>query len=74
MKKKIQKPKKISKKAKLYFLSVCDSKGKQQHLLHSTNYDSLLVEGMDLAKEVKGTWTIFDSWGRQIDGNIVASY
>ena len=56
-------------KPKMYILCMQDSNGQIQQVLSSENYDLLLVEGLEICKETKLFYTIFDTLGREIDSN-----
>lgn len=58
-----------TKAAKLHFGVIQRQDGTIAQVISSYNYDMLLVEAMDTAKETKGFWTIINTTGQQIDGN-----
>lgn len=72
MKKK--KAKTIPKTDKLkhqFILTIRDAKGLVVDTISNTNYDTLMLEGMDAAKDIKGSWEIMNSLGIRLDGNYV---
>ncbi len=65
------KPRKKRKKKdnkKLFVLAIKNKQGQVLDLLTSYNYSALMIEGMELAKEKKGRWTIYTSRGKEVDG------
>lgn len=72
MKKLKSKNKKKRKKKinNLYILAVKNDKEQVKYLIPSHDYSWLQVEGMELAKAVKGSWLIFRLFrpGIEIDG------
>jgi len=60
--------KKTRTKSKVFVLRITDKDKNVLDVLTSSNYDSLMIEGMELAKEKHGQWTIFYK-GREIDGS-----
>ncbi len=69
-KKTLKKPttNKIAKLKRHYILSIRDKSGNVIETLSHTNYDLLLLEGMDKAKEINGSWEVFNSLGVMLDG------
>ena len=69
------KKKKKKKKAnkKLFILAVKNNKGQVTDLIPSYDYSNLMVEGMDLAKEKKGSWSVYrlHKPGVEIDGGML---
>jgi hypothetical protein len=64
-----RKKKKTTQKINLYLLCIRDKFGIVLDIVPHTNYDTLLMEGMELSKEKKATWEIYNSYGRMIDGS-----
>ena len=60
---------KTKQKSRLFLLCVRDQCGIVLDVLPGHNYDDLMMVGMDLAKEKKGTWELYNSFGRLIDGS-----
>lgn len=56
-------------KTKFWLLSIKDKNGIVVDVIPHSDYDTLLLEGMDRAKEVNGYWEIFNSYGRLVDGS-----
>lgn len=60
------------KPKKLFFLVIQAKNGLINEVISNYDYESLVIEGMDLAKEVGGFWTILDPAGKHVDGNFNA--
>ena len=65
--------KRRKKNKNLYILAVRNNDGQVTDLLPSHDYSSLMIEGMDLAKERKGSWSIYRMFrpGVEIDGGML---
>ena len=63
------KPKKVKKIKPLYVLKLITKDKTLLEVIHSPNFEFLLLEGMDLAHESKCYWEIYDLYGRYIDGS-----
>lgn len=59
---------KIAKLKHHFILSIRDKSGNVVETLSHTNYDLLMLEGMEKAKELNGSWAVFNSLGVQLDG------
>ena len=57
------------KKTHFFYLALQDKSGKIVKIIHDTSYDKLLEQGMQEAKSIQGTWSIFNLKGRFVDGN-----
>lgn len=55
--------------SKFYLLCIQESNGRILKILNGTNFDTLLIEGMKLSKQLNGFWTIFDDRSRFVDGS-----
>ena len=60
---------KIAKLKHYFILSIHDASGNVVDTISRMDYDMLLLEGMERAKEVKGFWEIFNSLGVRLDGS-----
>jgi hypothetical protein len=60
---------------KLYILAVRNKQGQVTDLLSSYDYSNLMLEGMELAKEKTGSWSIFRMFkpGIEIDGGTLTA-
>lgn len=57
-------------RSKFYVLCLQDKNGGLVRLVHHKDYSNLLLEGMDLMKELEAPyWTIIDNYGKYVDGN-----
>lgn len=63
-----KKAKTIRKTRKLYILTVKNKDRVVLEIITHYNYEILMLEGMELAREHKGYWEIMDSFGNYIDG------
>ena len=68
-KKKMTTSNKIAKLKHSFILSIRGADGKIIDTVSHTDYDMLILEGMERAKETKGAWEIFNSLGKRIDGS-----
>lgn len=53
----------------LYILCVQDNTGKIHKVVTDYSYEKMLYRGIELSKKISGFWTIFNSYGRLVDGN-----
>ena len=61
-------------KTKLYILCLQSSGGQILEMLHSAHYDFLLMHAMEKIRQPSkiSYWTLFDNFGKYIDGNFPA--
>lgn len=60
---------KVNKLKRHFILTVRDSNGEVVDTVTHTDFETLLLEGMDRAHEVKGFWEVYNSLGKRIDGS-----
>lgn len=60
---------KVNKLKHHFILTVRDGAGIVLDTITHTDYDTLLLEGMERAKEVKGFWEIYNTLGKRLDGS-----
>jgi len=63
-----KKAKIIRQTRKLYILTVKNKDRLVLEVIPHYDYEHLMLEGMELAKEYEGYWEIIDSRGKYIDG------
>jgi hypothetical protein len=70
-KKKLKKTKinRVNRLKQHYILSIRDAEGNVIDTVSRTDYDILLMEGMERAKDINGFWEVFNSLGKRIDGS-----
>ena len=61
--------KKATKIKPLYALKLITKDKVLLDVIHHSNYDMLMMEGMELSHEEKCYWEIYDIYGRYIDGS-----
>lgn len=54
---------------KLFICCVQDDGGHILKIFTGNSYDNVWLQGSTEAKSARGYWTLFDNFGRQIDGN-----
>jgi hypothetical protein len=64
-----RKTKKTKTRNKFYLLCIRDKAGMVLEIVPHSSYDTLMLEGQDRSKALKGSYEIFDAYGRLIDGN-----
>lgn len=64
-----RKNRKTRVKTKFWLLSIKDKNGIVVDVIPHSDYDTLILEGMERAKEVQGIWEIFNAYGRLVDGS-----
>jgi hypothetical protein len=67
-----EEPDVLPKKQSLFFLAFQDDSLKITKIISDTSYDSLWQRGTEEAKANGGFWSVFDSSGRFVDGNVIS--
>jgi len=66
-----RKTKKTKTHNKFYLLCIRDKSGMVLDIIPHHDYDMLLLEGQDRAREVDGSWEIFNSSAQSVDGSSI---
>jgi len=62
----------LKTKQQFYYLVFQDSNLKVTKILSDSNYDSLWARGTEEAKTNGGFWSIFNIFGKFVDGNVIS--
>jgi hypothetical protein len=52
-----------------FILTIRNASGFVLDTITHTDYDIIILEGMERSKEVNGFWEVYNSLGKRIDGN-----
>ena len=62
-------PNRVDKLKHYFILTIRDTEGVILDIVNNTDYDILLLEGMERSKDSKGSWEVYNSLGKRLDGS-----